>query len=612
MGYPALFLSFLCLFLFTRTAFPEDAHPATSPSEAGRHYSTQSTDTHLTYDGLDRVISSSRVLNDVTLTTTYHYEGALLKWIQGEDGRYTVYHHYALARIVEQVAHATDELGTMDGTTVKTTSVFDSAGRVVQVRESQLAFGERVVTSYTYDSLSRIKTKLDSVNKMGESYDYDIDNNKVTVTTTNYANGSEVVSTRVSESSDDGSSTKTSNSAQRYNEFSSSSVNDRSASQGVQSGGKTFASTTTSTGLAQQSTSLTGVSSKLKRDLDGNRASLSPYDGAPDTEKNTWRHGFDGEMLESSSAFGASKNAPTGFGTSAGARASDGIAHAKAVNEVGETTQLLENGRATGFKDDPVSHTQWMWRDGKGYKITQDARGRMIRREVFVGFTSPEAPGTLLEWEGFTHDQNSNIKTHRGLDGAMWTYSFDQANRLVEVSCDGVVVRTFSDFDRFNQARTLVENGVYGSIKTTRTYDDKTGELLTESTSELVGGTGVVPKLVGFLNDDFGRLAKLTYPSGREGIYTYEGMLGIDKITFDNVLVADMSYDPATAQPTGYSLTNNSDVVSYNYKSGFKSYGILESITYKSERVKTFSTEQNRPFLSGESQWTEPEATLRG
>ena len=567
-------------------------------------YSQKTTTNTKVYNVLNQYESTEYTKNGEQLKTEVGYNNLhLIEWEKSVDGRYTYTTYDTLGRKDEVIHHATTTTGTMDEFSVKYKYIYNTKGQLVKVQMGDI---DTVLTDYLeygYDTFSRQNKVINYQSQLKKDILFDPKNNTTTTTTTHLLT-SEVIDIVTNSSVDDGSKTSTSSLSSKLTSIQEFDVNQR----------KSKSSLSSQQGASLESESLDKGGLVYTTDFGGYRASetylndklttvKTLLENSQSQEEVHYQHGVSQKLAFVTNPFGTKEYIQSSYNQPSLKEDTDQYVERSDFDEQGQLNAYIEPGRTTGFKDDTKNRIQYMWRDGKGVLSRYNARGLVSKKEVYKDFVSPENPGILLESESFTYTLYNKVKSHQRRDGKLFEFTYDQANRITQISVDGLLKREYSNYNKFNLPEVIIEYGKYGTIKTMRSYHPQYAYLESEMTSDYNQHVVENARTVSYSYDDFNRVDSITYPTGKVLSYSYHQNQQVESISLEGETVYEASFSK------DYPLINNislgSKKVVYSYVPEKENFALVQSIEYDSTFFKKNEYELNRPFLKKEWQWAE-------
>lgn len=276
-------------------------------------------------------------------------------------------------------------------------------------------------------------------------------------------------------------------------------------------------------------------------------------------------------MLEQSCQVGGAigtineKYIPTPYGAAA-KKAADNKTQSVNYDSSGAVKSIKEaSGRLTHFDQDPTARKQSLSRDGRETVTETDRAGRTSK------ITYPDG-----SYESYSYHPRGMLKSIQQRDGSVISYEYDAKDRLTFVKNGQSVLRSFSNYNDFNQAQRMEEYGAYGKVVTLRQYDNL-GRLTRE---ESLG------KVLTYDYDQHDRLTQATYPDGTQVEYAYNAKALLDKIKVNGNTVYQLQYDNTNLSLTAEVFEGSGKQLDYDYLN--QALGLVSKLTFASNTVATY------------------------
>ena len=476
-------------------------------------YSAQTITTTMTYDPLDRLLTTTR--GDRVTTRTYYADGSL-KSVRDPEGVYTTYTYNNRGLQEKIISRDTDnDPATVPTDAIVSRSEFDANGNLTDSYENTTHIEHR-----DYDGYDRV---IKTTDKETDTY-----------TETTFDNNGNVLTTVTKKGSDTLSSM-----AYTYNE-----LNDQLTSKDLLKN----STTTTDTYYTQAKTAVIDPSGKKTESFvdglgrtvktvyaDGTKV-VTVYDkngaviststaeigassevGGDGWHTTTFERNALDHVTSATDAEGNTTRAATdGFGRNVFTTGPDNKIVHKEFNIHGEATAVT---RGYGSSDQTTTTTVYN-KNSQVKSVTQGGQSttyvyanNMLKREEYPDNTS-------IEYE---YDSRDFLTKKILKDGTYFLYDYDPATKyLTQIryhnGADTYVARSFSNFDGFGRARTITEynnpNRSDDDTSTTRVFNSF-GQVTSESTT-VWGQTNTVSRQF----SESGDMTQITYPSGP--VYTYQ------------------------------------------------------------------------------------------
>ncbi|HEX8586284.1 MAG TPA: RHS repeat-associated core domain-containing protein [Allosphingosinicella sp.] len=188
--------------------------------------------------------------------------------------------------------------------------------------------------------------------------------------------------------------------------------------------------------------------------------------------------------------------------------------------------QLLEERQAQGDQLEQAYARYTYTQNGKRATVT-DANGNVasltydgLDRQIRWNFPSATSPGTVSssDYEEYGYDANGNRSSLRKRDGAVISFTYDAADRVVLKDLPNT---TSGDVYYGYDARDLELYARFGSHSgpgVTNQYD------ALERRVSTTANTGGVSRTIGFQYDSAGRRTRISHPDGNFFTYDYDGL----------------------------------------------------------------------------------------
>jgi YD repeat-containing protein len=106
--------------------------------------------------------------------------------------------------------------------------------------------------------------------------------------------------------------------------------------------------------------------------------------------------------------------------------------------------------RKTKFIESIENKTEILLRGAQATKTVYDNAGRPSSRTFHYQAVSENDLGPIEATESWTYDDRSQLKTFTNKNGTVFTYNYDPQFRLSEILADGVAVRRYLQYNKFN------------------------------------------------------------------------------------------------------------------------------------------------------------------
>ena len=305
-----------------------------------------------------------------------------------------------------------------------------------------------------------------------------------------------------------------------------------------------------------------------------------------------------------------------------------GVVNANTLNKDGSVKSQAEDTADKNRRTDSYQSTDKrvavMLRDNQATKVTYNLKGQLTRTDYFYGLGAVSAESLATksanDYESYEYDDKLRVTKYRHKDGSLYIFEYYASSvanayeQLKSISRNARIIKEFQGHNIFGIAESVIEYTPDAPrIKKTKTITDyhetsahasygtmKSTKTILYGAADAVISAG---KEISYNTDAIGRPSTITYSSATDSgdflkVNYVNGSL-IQSITrgSDELVSYDRNTHLGISDKTVYGSMN------FNYQFKSEQHGILNGITYDSQQIAKYESEQ-RGMKSAIGQWS--------